>query len=77
MTDGYSGADLHNLCAEAALGPIREIKDVRRIETIRKININDFLSGIKKVKPTVNIKELRNYEEWNNSFGSFNMHEMI
>lgn len=26
-TDGYSGADMDGLCREAALGPIRSIRD--------------------------------------------------
>ncbi|KAF1744418.1 hypothetical protein MXB_5285 [Myxobolus squamalis] len=36
-TCGYSGADMMNLCKEAALGPIRDIKD------IANANINDFV----------------------------------
>lgn len=33
LTDGYSGADMNNLCKEASLGPIRSI-DFRMISSI-------------------------------------------
>jgi SpoVK/Ycf46/Vps4 family AAA+-type ATPase len=28
LTDGFSGADMHSLCQDAALGPIRDIHDI-------------------------------------------------
>lgn len=34
LSDGYSGADVKNLCSEASLGPIRSI-DISQIQSIQ------------------------------------------
>ena len=47
-TKGYSGADLKNLFAEAALIPLREIKDITKIDasSIRGLHLVDFITAI-------------------------------
>ena len=39
LTDGYSGADMKNLCQEASLGPIRSI-DFTQISSIETHQVN-------------------------------------
>lgn len=76
LADGYSGADLKNLCSEAALGPIRSI-DLRFIEKIeandvRPVSMNDFEKAFLRVKSSVAEKDLEHYISWNKTYGSDN-----
>lgn len=45
LTDGYSGADMRQLCTEAAMGPIRDLGD--EIETIDKDDVSRALESQK------------------------------
>ncbi|XP_059167136.1 fidgetin-like protein 1 isoform X2 [Physella acuta] len=74
-TDGYSGADMTNLCREAALGPIRSIP-IEEMETItpdqvRPILFRDFEEALCQVRASVSPKDLELYTEWSKTFGSF------
>ncbi|GFO13994.1 fidgetin-like protein 1, partial [Plakobranchus ocellatus] len=76
-TDGYSGADMTNLCREAALGPIRSIP-FDKMETItpdqvRPIQLSDFEEALLQVRASVSTKDLELYTEWNKTYGSFGM----
>lgn len=76
LSDGYSGADLKNLCSEAALGPIRSL-DLRLIEKIhaadvRPVNMKDFETAFQRVKSSVAEKDLDQYIKWNKTYGSDN-----
>lgn len=72
-TEGFSGADMTQLCREAALGPIRSIQlsDIATIsaEQVRPILYSDFQEALKTVRPSVSSKDLELYEEWNKTFG--------
>jgi len=73
-TEGYSGADMSNLCREAAMGPIRSI-DFSEIESlqadqVRPISIEDLLAGLRQVKASVSDQDLELYEDWNNKYGA-------
>lgn len=72
-TEGFSGADMTQLCREAALGPIRSIQlsDIATItpEQVRPILHCDFQEALKTVRPSVSPKDLQLYEEWNKTFG--------
>ncbi|XP_061645744.1 fidgetin-like protein 1 isoform X2 [Phyllopteryx taeniolatus] len=73
-TEGFSGADMTQLCREAALGPIRSIQlgDIATItaDQVRPIRYGDFQDALKTVRPSVSSKDLELYEEWNKTFGS-------
>lgn len=72
-TQGFSGADMTQLCREAALGPIRSIQlsDIATItaDQVRPILYSDFQEALKTVRPSVSSKDLELYEEWNKTFG--------
>lgn len=72
-TDGFSGADMTQLCREAALGPIRSIRfsEIATVtaEQVRPILYCDFQEALKTVRPSVSSKDLELYEEWNKTFG--------
>nr|XP_033786388.1 fidgetin-like protein 1 isoform X2 [Geotrypetes seraphini]XP_033786389.1 fidgetin-like protein 1 isoform X2 [Geotrypetes seraphini]XP_033786390.1 fidgetin-like protein 1 isoform X2 [Geotrypetes seraphini] len=70
---GFSGADMTQLCREAALGPIRsiQISDISTItaDQVRPIAYVDFQSALQTVRPSVAAKDLELYETWNKTFG--------
>ncbi|KAI6186461.1 AAA domain-containing protein [Aphelenchoides besseyi] len=75
-TEGFSGADMRQLCCEAAMGPIREIDDMSTVdietvkeEDIRPISFSDFEDALCSVKRTVLQSELDGYMEWDEQFG--------
>ncbi|XP_033098404.1 fidgetin-like protein 1 isoform X2 [Anneissia japonica] len=71
-TEGYSGADVANLCREAALGPVRCIKDIQQVsaDQVRPILFEDFQAALKTVRPSVSQQDLKIYLEWNKQYGS-------
>ena len=73
-TAGFSGADMTNLCREAALGPIRslDVADIFQVskEEVRPINYEDFINALSLVKPSVSENDLEVYIQWNDKFGS-------
>lgn len=73
MCNNYSFSDLTDLAKDASLGPIRDIP-TSQFETIdakkmRKINSQDFVQSIKRIRPSVSLELLRTYEQWNSSYG--------
>ena len=60
MTDGYSGADIANVCRDAAMMPLRSITDISNIDaaSIRPTNLQDFKDALHNVKATVNQNDL-------------------
>ncbi|KAM6104103.1 fidgetin-like protein 1 [Theristicus caerulescens] len=72
-TNGFSGADMTQLCREASLGPIRSLQstDIATIapDQVRPIAFLDFESALRTVRPSVSSKDLELYETWNQTFG--------
>nr|CDQ06824.1 Bm9096, isoform b [Brugia malayi] len=75
---GYSGADMKQLCSEAAMIPVRNIVDSSSFdlvsfsaEEIRPICFSDFELAMRSVRPTVVAEDLERYQAWNKQYGSF------
>ncbi|CAB3398172.1 unnamed protein product [Caenorhabditis bovis] len=72
ITEGYSGADMRQLCTEAAMGPIRDIcEEIETIDKddIRAVNLQDFIDAAMVVRPTVDELQLDAYQKWDQKFG--------
>ncbi|XP_032855256.1 fidgetin-like protein 1 [Tyto alba] len=72
-SNGFSGADMTQLCREASLGPIRSLQsmDIATImpDQVRPIAFLDFESALRTVRPSVSSKDRELYETWNQTFG--------
>ncbi|XP_050392046.1 katanin p60 ATPase-containing subunit A1 isoform X1 [Patella vulgata] len=77
--DGYSGADITNVCRDTAMMSFRkrirglrpdEIKNIPRDELIAPATLEDFDEAIVKVNKSVSKEDLEKYEKWMNEFGS-------
>ncbi|XP_011501867.1 PREDICTED: fidgetin-like protein 1 [Ceratosolen solmsi marchali] len=78
LTDGYSCADMTNLCKEACMEPIRNIafdqlKNINK-EDLREVNFHDFMVALEAVRPSVSQKDLSVYTEWDYTYGTANIH---
>lgn len=74
LTDGYSGADMRQLCHEASMGPIREISldDMQRISLadVRAVNFKDLSVALERVRSSVSPDDLELYVKWDEQFGA-------
>ena len=70
-TDGYSGSDLRNLCAEAALiCAIEHMKVTPKGEEIHgsRLNASHFAKALKKIRPTVSEQALTDLSKFAQRF---------
>ena len=73
LTDGFSGSDITALAKDSAMGPLRSLGDdllSTPTENIRPINLSDFKSSLKYIRPSVSREGLEEYEKWAVKFGS-------
>ncbi|XP_069679012.1 fidgetin-like protein 1 isoform X2 [Periplaneta americana] len=74
LTDGYSGADMKNLCQEASLGPIRSLGfiEIQHIspDQVRPVTVSDFKSALNRVRASVSPGDLDSYVAWDKLYGS-------
>jgi katanin p60 ATPase-containing subunit A1 len=84
LTDGYSGADIANVCREAALmqmrrrllmnkgGDILELLNNPNLQSELEAPISreDFISAINNISKSVSFKDLEKYETWTKEFKS-------
>jgi katanin p60 ATPase-containing subunit A1 len=80
LSKGYSGADINNVCREAALMPMRrkimgKKIDVSAIPDMKDefdipLTMQDFLEALQNVKTSVGSTHLKEYADWMKEFGS-------
>jgi len=77
--DGYSGADITNVCRDASMMSMRrkiaglkpsEIRNLGRDELDLPVTKSDFLEAIQKCNKSVSKEDLDKYEKWMEEFGS-------
>ncbi|EGD75171.1 katanin p60 ATPase-containing subunit A1 [Salpingoeca rosetta] len=78
-TEGYSGADLTNVCRDASMMAMRrairgkspeEIKAMDKDQLNQPTSMEDITAAIKKVSPSVSKDDIHKYEKWMRDFGS-------
>jgi len=76
-TDGYSGADISNVCREASLMPFRKLlAEHKDIEEIAKreaqidvpLTMKEFTQAVKNISKSVSSEFLVKYEKWMKEF---------
>lgn len=78
LTEGYSGSDMYALCAEASMGPVRELGSQIgsvNVNSVRPIQLEDFSAAARMVRASVSTSDLDGYTKWNDNFGSFPVKE--
>lgn len=77
--EGYSGADITNVCRDASMMSMRrkiaglrpsEIRNLNRDELDLPVTKQDFFEAISKCNKSVSKEDLEKYEKWMNEFGS-------
>ncbi|KAJ3277124.1 Katanin p60 ATPase-containing subunit A1 [Terramyces sp. JEL0728] len=77
--EGYSGADITNICRDASMMSMRKVIKGKSAEEIKNLPKNalelpllkeDFEMAIKKIQSSVGQSDLKQYEEWMKEFGS-------
>ena len=79
VTSGYSGADIANVCREAALMPLKKVlmenSDIMRIPEKRAgierpITMEDFTMAVQNIQKSVSNEYLQKYDLWMKEYGS-------
>ncbi|KAM8946347.1 katanin p60 ATPase-containing subunit A1 isoform 1-T1 [Pelodytes ibericus] len=77
--DGYSGADITNVCRDASLMAMRrriegltpeEIRNLSKDDMHMPTTMEDFEMALKKVSKSVSASDIERYEKWIEEFGS-------
>lgn len=75
-TQGFSGADVFNLCKEAAMGPMRDVgkslfdEDGGGLDKIPPIAFRHFEKALRITRASVSPQDLVGYDEWDRLFGT-------
>lgn len=74
LTQGFSGSDITALAKDAAMGPLRSLGDLilnTPRDQIRPVGLNDFISSLQYIRPSVLVEGLSQHEEWASLYGSY------
>lgn len=81
LTEGYSGADVHLVCREASMIPMRKLLETNTPNEIKNLRMSgqigipdvefeDFELAIKNTKSSVGASSIGRFEAWDQEFGS-------
>ena len=77
--DGYSGADITNVCRDACMMAMRrkiagltpeQIRSLSKDELELPVSPDDFIEAIRKINKSVSDDDLKKYDKWMQEFGS-------
>ncbi|XP_072106872.1 katanin p60 ATPase-containing subunit A1-like [Mobula birostris] len=78
--EGYSGADITNVCRDASMMAMRrriqgltpeEIRNISKDELQMPTTMEDFRMALRKISKSVSAADLEKYEKWITEFGSY------
>lgn len=76
---GYSGADITNVCRDAAMMPMRkriqglspeEIKNLSKDDLVLPVTREDLETTLSKIQSSVSQSDIQKYEKWMQEYGS-------
>lgn len=80
LVEGYSGADVANVCREAAMMPMRkklasgnfDIMNIGNMtnEIEAPLSMEDFVEATRNISKSVSQEQLKEYDEWMKQFGA-------
>lgn len=79
QTEGYSGADITNICRDAAMMSMRrvimgkspeEIRNLRKDDVLSPITPEDFTAALSKISKSVGKADIQKYEKWMEEYGA-------
>ena len=81
LTEGYSGADIHLVCREASMMPMRKLlidntpheiqqQRIKGLIEVPKVLFEDFVLALKNTRPSVSVESISRFENWDKEFGS-------
>ncbi|CAH2225137.1 Katanin p60 ATPase-containing subunit A-like 1 [Pelobates cultripes] len=77
--EGYSGADITNVCRDASMMAMRrriegltpeQMRALSKSELQMPVTMMDFEQALKKISKSVSATDLEKYEKWMAEFGS-------
>lgn len=79
LMDGYSGADITNVCRDACMMAMRrkiagltpeQIRGLSKDELELPVSPEDFVEAIRKINKSVSAEDLKKYDKWMQEYGS-------
>ena len=77
--EGHSGDDITNICRDASMNGMRrkiagkrpeEIRCMTSEEMAEPVTMDDFLTSLRRISPSVSKEDIKKHENWRNEYGS-------